>query len=97
MIKAYWIVRVAVRDQARYPEYLALARPAFEKFGARFIVRGGSFDKMEGQARERNVVVEFADRATAVACYNSPEYERAKTVRQACADADFIIIDGAAA
>ena len=97
MTKAYWIVRVTVHDQARYPEYLALARPAFEKFGARFVVRGGAFDKMEGDARERNVVVEFADRATAVACYASPAYQRAKAVRQACAQADFIIIDGAAA
>ena len=96
MPKAYWIVRVSVRDAQRYPEYLAAARPAFEKFGANFIVRGGSFDVMEGEARDRNVVVEFADRATAMACYQSAEYQQAKAIRQACAEADFIIIDGAA-
>ena len=28
MPKAYWIVRVSVRDAARYPDYLAAARPA---------------------------------------------------------------------
>ena len=59
MPKAYWIVRVSVRQPERYPNYLAAARPAFEKFGARFIVRGGEFELMEGDARERNVVVEF--------------------------------------
>jgi uncharacterized protein (DUF1330 family)/uncharacterized protein YjiS (DUF1127 family) len=95
MSKAYWIVRVSVRDEARYPDYLAAARPAFDKFGARFIVRGGPFEAMEGNARERNVVVEFADRATATACYRSPEYEAAKAIRQKYAEADFIIIDGA--
>lgn len=95
MSKAYWIVRVSVRDEARYPDYLAAAKPAFEKFGARFIVRGGAFEAMEGHARERNVVVEFADRATATACYRSPEYDAAKTIRQKYAEADFIIIDGA--
>jgi uncharacterized protein (DUF1330 family) len=95
MSKAYWIVRVSVRDEARYPDYLAAAKPAFEKFGARFIVRGGAFEAMEGNARDRNVVVEFADRATAMACYRSPEYEVAKTIRQKYAEADFIIIDGA--
>jgi uncharacterized protein (DUF1330 family)/uncharacterized protein YjiS (DUF1127 family) len=94
MSKAYWIVRVSVRDEAHYPEYLAAAKPAFDKFGARFIVRGGAFETMEGNARDRNVVVEFADRATATACYRSEEYDAAKTIRQACADADFIIIDG---
>jgi uncharacterized protein (DUF1330 family) len=96
MRKAYWIVRVSVRDEERYPEYLAAARPAFEKYGAHFVVRGGAFDVMEGDARDRNVVVEFRDRATAKACYESPEYQAAKLVRQKYADADFIIIDGAA-
>jgi uncharacterized protein (DUF1330 family)/uncharacterized protein YjiS (DUF1127 family) len=95
MSKAYWIVRVSVRDEARYPDYLAAARPAFEKFGARFIVRGGAFETMEGHARDRNVVVEFADRAAATACYRSPEYEAARAIRQQYAEADFIIIDGA--
>ncbi len=41
MPKAYWIVRVSVRQPESYPDYLAAARPAFEKFGAKFIVRGG--------------------------------------------------------
>ena len=95
MPKAYWIVRVTVRDADRYPDYLIAAKPAFEKFGARFIVRGGAFEMMEGQARDRNVVVEFADKETALACYRSAEYQAAKAIRQKYADADFIIIDGA--
>jgi uncharacterized protein (DUF1330 family) len=96
MPKAYWIVRVSVRDEQGYPEYLAAAGPAFQKFGANFIVRGGAFETREGSARDRNVVVEFKDRATAVACYESPEYQAAKIIRQKYADADFIIIDGPA-
>jgi uncharacterized protein (DUF1330 family) len=94
--KAYWIVRVAVRDEQGYPEYLAAAAPAFQKFGAKFIVRGGAYQAMEGNARERNVVVEFKDRSTALACYQSPEYQQARTIRQKYADTDFIIVDGVA-
>ena len=96
MSKGYWVVRVSVHDRERYPEYLAAAKPAFEKYGANFIVRGGPFEAMEGNARDRNVVVEFKDRGTADACYRSPEYQAAKAIRQKYADADFIIIDGAA-
>ena len=95
MPKAYWIVHVSVHDPEHYPEYLAVAIPVFEKFGANFIVRGGAFDVMEGNSRDRNVVVEFRDRNTAKACYDSPEYQAAKIIRQKHADADFIIIDGA--
>lgn len=94
MAKGYWVVRVSVRDQERYPDYLAAARPAFEKFGANFIVRGGPFEAMEGTSRDRNVVVEFRDRATAMACYRSPEYQAARAIRQKYADTDLIIIEG---
>ena len=34
--------------------------------------------------------------STAMACYQSPEYHGARTIRQKYADADFIIIDGVA-
>lgn len=97
MPKAYWIVRVAVSDSERYPEYLSAAKAAFEKYAARFIVRGGRFEAMEGSHRERNVVVEFADLDTARACYRSPEYQRARAIRQAAADADLVIVEGVAA
>ena len=75
-------------------EYRKLVPPSLAKFGGKFIVRGGTFDLMEGNARERNVVIEFKDRATASACYQSPEYRAAKVIRQQYADADLIIIDG---
>jgi uncharacterized protein (DUF1330 family) len=35
MPNGYWIVRVSVRNAVRYPEYLAAARSAFDKYGAR--------------------------------------------------------------
>ena len=95
MPKGYWIVRAPVKNAERYPEYLAAARPAFEKHGARFLARGGRYEAKEGSSRERNVIVEFADYATAVACYQSPEYQAAKTIRNAHADADFVIVEGA--
>ena len=94
MAKGYWVVRVSVHNQERYPDYLAAAKPAFEKYGANFLVRGGSFDSMEGTSRDRNVVVEFKDLATAKACYQSPEYQAAKVIRQKYSEADFIIIEG---
>ncbi|MDP3650188.1 MAG: DUF1330 domain-containing protein [Rhodoferax sp.] len=94
MAKGYWMVRVTVHNAQDYPAYLAAARPAFEKFGAKFLVRGGANECMEGNARERNVVVEFADLPTAHACYQSPEYQQAKAIRQRTAETDFTIVEG---
>lgn len=94
MPKAYWIVRVDVTEPNGYQEYVAANAAAFSKFGARFVVRGGRFTTMEGGARARNVVLEFADYDTALACYHSPEYTAAKAKRLGRAEADLIIIEG---
>jgi len=94
MPKAYWIVHVSVHDPQHYPEYLVAAMLVFEKFGARFVVRNGAYEVMEGNERERNFVIEFRDRATAMACYRSPEYQAAIAIRRKYSDADLIIIDG---
>lgn len=95
MSKGYWIVCVSVTNPENYPNYIAAAKPAFEKYKARFHVRGGRYKAMEGKSRERNVVVEFEDFETAENCYRSPEYQAAKKIRNANADADFLIIEGA--
>ncbi len=94
MPKAYWIARVDVTDAPAYQGYVAANAAAFKKYGARFIVRGGTFEAPEGTPRARNVVLEFADYATAVACYRSPEYAAAKAHRDGAAEADLLIIEG---
>ena len=94
MAKAYWIARVDVHNDDGYKPY-ALANPGiFKKFGGRFVVRAGKFENPEGSSRSRNVVIEFADYATALACYNSPEYQANIKVRQPHSVADLVIIEG---
>src|SRR5258708_21853849 len=63
------------------------------KYGAKFLVRGGKHEAKEGSSRSRNVVLEFKDYATALACYNSPEYTRLVAIRSPHADSDLVIID----
>ena len=94
MAKGYWIARVDVTDPDGYQGYVKANAAAFAKFGARFIVRGGRFESPEGTARARNVVLEFADYATAQACYHSPEYQAAKAFRDGAGIADLLIIEG---
>ena len=49
---------------------------------------------MEGSARSRNVVVEFRDYETALACYRSPEYAEAIKIRAPASVGDLIVIEG---
>jgi uncharacterized protein (DUF1330 family) len=94
MPKGYWVARVDVSDPDGYQQYVAANAAAFRRFGARFIVRGGRFQAPEGTARSRNVVLEFQDFETALACYHSPEYLAAKALREGRAEADVLIIEG---
>ena len=94
MAKGYWIAHVDVTDPEGYKEYVAANAAAFHKYGGKFIVRGGRFEAPEGQARSRNVVLEFKDYDTALACYHSPEYAAAKALRIGRADANLLIIEG---
>ena len=94
MPKGYWIANNIVHDLEGYKAYQRANAVPFEKYGARFLVRGGRFEAPEGTARDRNVVVQFADYETARACYASPEYAAARQIRMANAEADFLIVEG---
>src|SRR5665213_4097685 len=41
MAKGYWIARIDVEDGEAYESYVAAATPAYRKYGAQFLVRGG--------------------------------------------------------
>ncbi|WEX08140.1 DUF1330 domain-containing protein [Chelativorans sp. AA-79] len=94
MPKAYWIAHVDVRDPERYKDYIATAKPAFEKHGARFLARGGTYEAVEGRGRGRHVVIEFPSLQHAKDCYNAPEYQAARAIRQAVSEGEVIIVEG---
>jgi uncharacterized protein (DUF1330 family) len=94
MPKGYWIARVDVKDAEGYKGYVAAAKAPFEKYGAKFLARGGAFQKLEGQVRARNVVIEFPSLQAAIDCYNSPEYQIAAAIRQKVANAEMVVVEG---
>ena len=94
MPRAYWIAHVSVDDPEAYAAYRQANAAAFQKHGARFLVRGGEQQVMEGALRPRAVVIEFPSRDAAEACYRSPEYQAALALRQPVSTADLAIVDG---
>ena len=94
MAKGYWVARVDVNNEEGFKPYAAANAAIFKKFGGRYVVRGGKFDGMEGSSRSRNVVIEFPDLATALACYRSPEYQANIKVRQPHSVVDLIVVEG---
>lgn len=94
MPKAYWIAHVSVDDPDAYDAYRQANAAAFSKFGARFLVRGGAQEVVEGGLRPRSVVLEFPSLEAARACYHSVEYQQAKALRDPASKADLAIVEG---
>lgn len=94
MPRGYWIARVDVRDSEGYKDYVAAAKLAFDKYGAKMLARGGAHEFAEGAGRARNVVIEFASLQAAHDCYHSPEYQAAKAIRQKYAEGEIVLVEG---
>jgi uncharacterized protein (DUF1330 family) len=94
---AYIIVRVQVTDWERYREYMKATPAAIQRFGGRFVVRGGEMVTLEGpQETGRVVIIEFPSLDQAKAFYRSEEYSRAKRLREGAATGQFLAIEGCA-
>jgi uncharacterized protein (DUF1330 family) len=94
MTNGYWIGRVDVTNEPEYRRYMEANGPVFARFGGRFLVRGGTYSIGEGEARARNVVIEFPSYEAARACWDSPEYQAVKALRDGHGIADIIVIEG---
>lgn len=94
MPKGYWIAHATVTNQAKYDEYRAGVAEPFRKYGAKFLVRGGAAEVLEGSAKERHIVVEFPSVEAARECFKSSEYQAAKAKRKDASENDVIIVEG---
>jgi uncharacterized protein (DUF1330 family) len=95
MAKGYIIARISVSNPQAYAEYAKASVEALKAHGGRALVRAGEYTLLEGEARPRNVVLEFDNYEEAQAYYRSTEYQAAKSKRNGAAVADIIAITGA--
>jgi uncharacterized protein (DUF1330 family) len=92
---AYVLVNIEVLDPAQYAKYREAAPASIAAYGGRYLIRGGAVEALEGFWHpKRFVMLEFPDRARARAWWNSPEYAEAKALRQSCAKAELVIVEG---
>jgi len=94
MPKGYWLPQIDVSNMDGYKAYMAATPPAHEKYRGTALVRGGRSEVVEGKPRTRSVIREFPDYATALACYRSEEYQRARPLRLPHSQCDFMIAEG---
>ena len=91
---AYMIARIEVTDPEEYAVYAGQTVALAEKFGGRFLVKGGPQTFVEGEGPGRHVIVEFPSRIAAERWYNSPEYQRILPIALSSSNRDLVILEG---
>jgi uncharacterized protein (DUF1330 family) len=96
-MSAYVIFDVDIRDPAKYQEFMNSVKPALEKAGCKYLVRGGAHKVYEGDWQPRRIVLlEFPTVAAWEDFYNGPTYRGLKSIRDACSEARLVIVEGLA-
>ena len=82
---AYFFVDIReIKDAAKMDEYRSRVAPTVEKFGGRYLVRGGRFEVVEGTYQlARLEMLEFPNMDQARRWYDSEEYRELKQLRLA--------------
>ena len=92
---AYVVFEIDVTNPEEYEEYKKLSGPAIAQYGGRYLVRGGRTETLEGDwSPRRLVIVEFESVAAAKKWWSSPEYSRARAIRNRAADSKLIVAEG---
>jgi uncharacterized protein (DUF1330 family) len=92
---AYMIINAVPRDHEKLVSYLQQSPATVEKYGGRYLVRGGEFQVLEGDwTPTRLVVLEFPTADHAKRWHDSDEYKPLKELRHTAADADFVLVQG---
>ena len=93
---AYVIGEIEVTDPAVYEDYRKQVLATVQKYGGRFIVRGGTVEALEGGwAPQRIVALEFPSMDAVRKWYHSPEYAPLIKLRQKASRGKLIAVEGA--
>jgi uncharacterized protein (DUF1330 family) len=92
---AYLIANIDVKDPTKFEEYRRKVVPVIEKFGGRYLIRGGDLRRLEGNLPlKRVVVLEFPTVEAAQQFYDSTEYQPILNLRLASTQSDVVLVQG---
>lgn len=89
------IIEIEVLEPALYAEYVDKVRPTVEKFGGRYLARGGKVRVLSGDWQpERIILLEFPSHERVEQWLSSPDYAPLRALRNKAARGRAIIVEG---
>lgn len=94
-MSVYIVADIDIRDAATYETYKQGVQATVDKYGGRFLVRGGAATTVEGKwSPKRLIVIEFPDMARLEAWYASPDYKPLLDIRLGASTGSLIKVQG---
>ena len=92
----FLLVDVDIHNIDEYKKYLEKVKPMVEKFGGKYLIKGGKIDAKETDLwkPKRIVLVKFPNKSSALKWYNSEEYRALKNLRLNNASSNILFIEG---
>ena len=92
---AYVLAEIEITNPDGYRQYTAQVVPTIEKYGGRFLHRGGPVTPLEGDwPPRRRVIIEFPSVEAARRWWDSPEYAGPKALRRANSNGRLLLMEG---
>ena len=95
-MSCYIWVEITIPDRKMLTEYMREVPKIIETHGGRYLVRGGAATVLEGNLGEHptKILIEFPDKSSALAWYESPEYKSIHHIRKDNSICNFLLLDG---
>ena len=94
-MKGYWIALYKKIDSVdNLKNYAAKVTPIIKSYGGKPLVRGGKYQRLEGDDFLRTVIWEFPSYEKAMECHNSKEYQEGWALAKNTTERNLQIIEG---
>ena len=94
-MKGYWVALYKkINNIKNLRDYSAKVTPIIKSFGGKPLVRGGEYQRLEGEDFLRTVIWEFPSYEAAIKCHESKEYQEGWSLAMNTTERNLQIIQG---
>ena len=94
-MKGYWVALYKqINNVDNLKNYGAKVTPVIKSFGGKPLVRGGKYQRIEGEDFSRTVVWEFPNFQKAIECHESKEYQDGWNLAKDTTERNLQIVEG---
>ena len=95
MSKSYWVATYqTIGDLEKLKKYAEVVTPVIKSFGGQALVRGGTYQVLEGESFIRTVIWAFPSYQKAIECHESKKYQEGWSQAKDSVKRNLLIVEG---